>query len=81
MKNIHLDAIFCNAEVLKNGKRIIIVIDIGITEIYKIKLNKKLRRVLNLRLYFAFHKAWNFTNIYPRLSHRIPISNSYCFIF
>ena len=50
MKNIHLDAIFCNAEVLKNGKRIIIVIDIGITEEYKIKLNKKLRRVLNLRL-------------------------------
>jgi len=32
MKNIHFDAIFCNIEVLRNGKRTIIITDIGITE-------------------------------------------------
>tara|TARA_B100001057_G_scaffold89833_1_gene86060 strand:- start:880 stop:981 length:102 start_codon:yes stop_codon:yes gene_type:complete len=32
MKNIHLDEILCNVEVLINGKRIIIINDIGITE-------------------------------------------------
>jgi hypothetical protein len=32
MQNIHFDAILCNVEVLRNGKRTIIIIDIGITE-------------------------------------------------
>tara|TARA_B000000477_G_C6005958_1_gene191140 strand:- start:270 stop:371 length:102 start_codon:yes stop_codon:yes gene_type:complete len=31
MKNIHFEAIFCNAEVVKKGKRIIIIVDIRIT--------------------------------------------------